>query len=209
MTHQGNSQIKNYKIDLLTQEYKKFLISNEENIDSGFTRFNAIVTSLKSLNPDYSSKNHVRKFLHALPMTRRAKVTAIEETKDLATLPLDKLIGNHKVFEMVLDNDGVASKTTKEKVKSLALKAKVTREQTSDNSDSQGGSDEEINEEEEAEAFNLMARNFCKFFRKGIRFSRGNRFSNSANRFGRGHKIALETKVVKAREKKELATIAE
>ncbi|GJV52406.1 hypothetical protein Tco_1448147 [Tanacetum coccineum] len=36
------------------------------------------------------------------------------------------------------DNDGVASKTTKEKVKSLALKAKVTREQTSDDSDSPG-----------------------------------------------------------------------
>ncbi|GJV64907.1 hypothetical protein Tco_1475735 [Tanacetum coccineum] len=36
---------------------------------------------------------------------------------------------------MVLDNDGVYSKTTKEKVKSLDLKAKVTREQTSDDSD--------------------------------------------------------------------------
>ncbi|GKD30005.1 hypothetical protein Tco_1240783, partial [Tanacetum coccineum] len=66
---------------------------------------------------------------------------------------------------MILKNDGVASKTTKEKVKSLALKAKVTREQTSDNSDSQRGSDEDI-DEEEAEAFNLMARNFQKFFRK-------------------------------------------
>ncbi|GKB47673.1 hypothetical protein Tco_0898426 [Tanacetum coccineum] len=41
---------------------------------------------------------------------------------------------------MDLDNDGIESKTTKEKVKSLALKAKVTREQTSDDSDSQGGS---------------------------------------------------------------------
>ncbi|GKB33467.1 zf-CCHC domain-containing protein [Tanacetum coccineum] len=38
---------------------------------------------------------------------------------------------------MILDNDGVESKTTKEKVKSLALKAKVAREQTSDDSDSQ------------------------------------------------------------------------
>ncbi|GJU47910.1 hypothetical protein Tco_1217465 [Tanacetum coccineum] len=52
------------------------------------------------------------------------------------------------VYEMVLDNDGVASKTTKEKVKSLDLKAKVTKEQTSDDSDSQGGSDEDIDEEE-------------------------------------------------------------
>ncbi|GJW50904.1 hypothetical protein Tco_0092255 [Tanacetum coccineum] len=56
---------------------------------------------------------------NALP-GKEAKVAAIEEAKDLATLPLDELIGNLKVYEMVLDNDGVASKTTKEKVKSLA-----------------------------------------------------------------------------------------
>ncbi|GKG61803.1 hypothetical protein Tco_0623520, partial [Tanacetum coccineum] len=59
--------------------------------------------------------------------------------------------------------------TTKEKVTSLALKAKVTREQTSDDSDGQDGSDEDI-DEEEAEAFNLLARNF----RKGNRFGRRN-----------------------------------
>ncbi|GKC79750.1 hypothetical protein Tco_1130524 [Tanacetum coccineum] len=71
--------------------------------------------------------------------------------------PLDEIIGNLKVYEMVLDNDGVESKITKEKVKSLALKAKVTREKTSDDSDSQDGSDEDVDEEEEAEAFNLLA----------------------------------------------------
>ncbi|GJS84779.1 zf-CCHC domain-containing protein [Tanacetum coccineum] len=138
---------------------------------SGFKRFNAIATSLKSLDSDYSSKNHIRNFLRALPLKWRAKVTAIEEAKDLATLPLDELIGNIKVYEMVLDNNGVASKTTKEMVKPLALKAKVTREQTRDDSDSQGGSDEDI-DEEEAEAFSLLARNFCKFFRKGGKISK-------------------------------------
>ncbi|GJT70906.1 hypothetical protein Tco_1030192 [Tanacetum coccineum] len=117
---------------------KNFSISNEETFDSGFTRFNAIVASLKSLDPDYSSKNHVRKFLCALPLKWRAKVTDTKEAKDLAILLLDELIGNLKVYEMVLDNDGIASKTTKEKVKSLALKAKITREKTSDDSDSQG-----------------------------------------------------------------------
>ncbi|GJV90026.1 retrovirus-related pol polyprotein from transposon TNT 1-94 [Tanacetum coccineum] len=150
----------------MSQEYEKFSILNEETIDSGFKRFNAIATSLKSLDSDYSSKNHIRNFLRALPLKWRAKVTAIEEAKDLATLPLDELIGNLKVYERVLDNNGVASKTTKEMVKSLALKAKVTREQTRDDGDSQGGSDEDI-DEEEVEAFNLLARNFCKFFRKG------------------------------------------
>ncbi|GKD98990.1 hypothetical protein Tco_1382887 [Tanacetum coccineum] len=94
----------------------KFSISNEETIDNGFTRFNAIVTSLISLDPDYSRKNHVRKFLRALLLKWRSKVTAIKEAKDLATLPLDELIGNLKVYEMILDNDGVGSKTAKEKV---------------------------------------------------------------------------------------------
>ncbi|GJW49030.1 zf-CCHC domain-containing protein [Tanacetum coccineum] len=183
----------NCKIDLLTQEYEKFSISNKEIIDSGFTRFNAIVTSLKSLDPDYSSKNHVRKFLRALPQKWRAKVTTIEEAKDLATLPLDELIGNLKVYEMILDNDGVDSKTTKEKVKSLALKAKVTREQTSDDSDSQGESDEEV-DEEEVEAFNLLARNFQKFFRKGNQFGRGNRFGVGENRFGKSHSNKFRNK---------------
>ncbi|GKF05763.1 hypothetical protein Tco_0036431, partial [Tanacetum coccineum] len=67
---------------------KKFSISNEETIDNGFTRFNVIMTSLKSLDPDYSSKNYVRKFLRALQLKWRPKVTTIEEAKDLATLPL-------------------------------------------------------------------------------------------------------------------------
>ncbi|GKC37931.1 hypothetical protein Tco_1050315 [Tanacetum coccineum] len=80
---------------------------------------------------DYSNKNHVRKFLRALSLRWRPKVTTIEETKDLAELPLDELIGNLKVYEMVLRNDGTVSKSTKENVKSLALKAKVTRGQTS------------------------------------------------------------------------------
>ncbi|GKB76498.1 hypothetical protein Tco_0943393 [Tanacetum coccineum] len=121
-----NSQVKNCKINLLTQEYEKLSISNEETIDSGFTRLNAIVTSFKSLDLDYSSKNHVRKFLCALSLKWRAK----------------------------------------ENIKSLTLKAKVNREQTSDDNDSQGGSDEDI-DEEEAVAFNLSARIFRKFFRKG------------------------------------------
>ncbi|GKA40458.1 hypothetical protein Tco_0733051 [Tanacetum coccineum] len=114
-------------------EYEKFSILNEETINTGFTRLYVIVTSLKSLDLGYSSKNHVRKFLRDLPLKWRAKVTTIEEAKDLATLPLDELIGNLKVYEMAFDNDDVASNTTKENVKSLAHKVKVTRERTCNN----------------------------------------------------------------------------
>nr|GEW33020.1 retrovirus-related Pol polyprotein from transposon TNT 1-94 [Tanacetum cinerariifolium] len=59
--------------------------------------------------------------------------------------------------------------------------------QTNDDSDSQEGSYEDV-DEEEVEAFNLMARNFHKFLH------RGNQFSNGADRFGRGRKNSFENK---------------
>ncbi|GJZ33228.1 hypothetical protein Tco_0578664 [Tanacetum coccineum] len=169
--HQGNLQVKNCNIDILTQEYEKFSIFSEETIDSGFTRFIAIVTSLKSLDLDCSSKNHVRNFLHDLPLKWRAKVMTIEEAKDLATLPLDELV------------------------------AKVTREQTSEDIDSQGGSDEGI-DEQEAEAFNSLARNLRKFFRKGNWFGCENQFSNGGNWFGKGRGNRFEDKGGESSKKK-------
>ncbi|GKB14153.1 DUF4219 domain-containing protein, partial [Tanacetum coccineum] len=139
ITHQGNSQVKNCKID------------------SGFTRFNAIVTSLKSLDPDYSSKNYMRKFLRALPLKWRAKVTAIKEAKYLATLLFDELIGNLKVYEMILASDLFLLNPSKK------------------------------NDEDEEEEFNLIVKNLWKLFKKGNRFERENRFGNGGDRFDRGH----------------------
>ncbi|GJY65824.1 zf-CCHC domain-containing protein [Tanacetum coccineum] len=96
ITHKCNSQVKDNKIDLLVQQYEQFTILEEESIDSGFARFNTIITSLKALDEGFSSKNYVRKFLRALHPKWRAKVTAIEELKDLSSLALDELIGNLK-----------------------------------------------------------------------------------------------------------------
>nr|GEX19730.1 hypothetical protein [Tanacetum cinerariifolium] len=114
----------------------------------------------RKLDKDYYNKNHVRKFLCIL-----SKVTTIKEAKDLAIFPLDELIGNLK-DEIILENNGVVYKTTKEKVKSLALIAKVIREQTSDESDNQDGCEGNDKDEEE---FNLMVKNFRKFFMKGVK----------------------------------------
>nr|GEU30795.1 reverse transcriptase domain-containing protein [Tanacetum cinerariifolium] len=95
----------------------------DESIDSAFARFNTIITSLKALDEGYSSKNYVRKFLRALHPKWRAKVTAIEESKDLTSLSLDELIGNLKVHEMIIKKDFEIVKAKVER-KSIALKAK-------------------------------------------------------------------------------------
>ncbi|GKA36125.1 zf-CCHC domain-containing protein [Tanacetum coccineum] len=154
ITHQGNSQVKDNKIDLLVQQYEQFVISEDESIDSAFARFNTIITSLKALDEGYSSKNYVRKFLRALHPKWRAKVTAIEESKDLTSLSLDELIGNLKVHEMIIKKD---SKIVKAKVerKSLALKAK--KESSDEECLTSGSEDEE---------YAMAVRDFKKFFKR-------------------------------------------
>ncbi|GJY44170.1 hypothetical protein Tco_0432383 [Tanacetum coccineum] len=105
--------------------WQSLLITNqEESINSGFARFNTIITSLKALDEGFSSKNYVRKFLKALHPKWRAKVTEIEESKDLSSLALNELIGNLKVHEVVMEKDSEIYRGKKEIVKSIALKAK-------------------------------------------------------------------------------------
>ncbi|GJW56005.1 hypothetical protein Tco_0102736 [Tanacetum coccineum] len=120
----GIAKVKDNKIDLLVQQYEQFTILEEESIDSGFARFNTIITSLKALDEGFSSKNYVRKFLRALHPKWIAKVTAIEESKDLSSLALDELISNLKVHKVVMEKDSEIYKGKKERVKSIALKAK-------------------------------------------------------------------------------------
>ncbi|GJY50361.1 reverse transcriptase domain-containing protein [Tanacetum coccineum] len=112
------------KIDLLVQQYEQFTIPKEESIDNAFTRFNTIITTLKALDEGFSSKNYVRKFLRALHPKWRVKVTAIEESKDLTSLSLDELIGNLKVYEMIIKKYFEMVKGKREQSRSLALKAK-------------------------------------------------------------------------------------
>ncbi|GJS94508.1 retrovirus-related pol polyprotein from transposon TNT 1-94 [Tanacetum coccineum] len=161
ITHQGNSQVKDNKINLLVQQYEQFSILEEESIDSGFARFNIIITSLKALDEGFSSKNYVRKFLRALHPKWRAKVTAIEESKDLSSLALDELIGNLKVHEVVMEKDSEIYRGKKERVKSIALKAK---KESSDDETSTSGSDDE--------EYAMAVRNFKKFFRRKGKFVR-------------------------------------
>nr|GEX30429.1 hypothetical protein [Tanacetum cinerariifolium] len=95
-----------------------------------------------------------------------------------------KKFGKNNEARITLYNALPRSKTTKEKVKSLALKAKVTREQTSEDSDSQRESNEYIDKEEEAKAFNLFGR--------GRRNNFGNKGGESLKQKGACYKCGIE-----------------
>ncbi|GKD20838.1 retrovirus-related pol polyprotein from transposon TNT 1-94 [Tanacetum coccineum] len=157
----GNKQVKDNKIDLFVQKYEEFVISDDETIDCAFARFNTIITSLKALDKSFSSRNHVRKFLRAIPTKWRPKAMAIEESKDLSTLPLDEIIGNLKVYEVVLEKYSEISNGKKEKYKSLALKAR------------KASSDEEVScSDSDDEEYAMAVRDFKKFFKRRGKFFR-------------------------------------
>ncbi|GJV90167.1 hypothetical protein Tco_1537980 [Tanacetum coccineum] len=86
----------------------------ENRLNSAFTRFNTIITSLKALDEGYSSKNYVRKFLWALHLKWREKVTTIEESKDLTSLSLDELIGNLKAKKESSDEESLTFRSEDE-----------------------------------------------------------------------------------------------
>ncbi|GJR08879.1 retrovirus-related pol polyprotein from transposon TNT 1-94 [Tanacetum coccineum] len=152
---------KDNKIDLLVQQYKQFTILEEESIDSGFARFNTIITSLKALDEVFSSKNYVRKFIRALHPKWRVKVAAIEESKYLSSLALDELIGNLKVHEVVMEKDSEIYRGKKERVKSIALKAK---KESSD--------DETLTSRSDDKEYTMAVRNFKRFFKRKGKFVR-------------------------------------
>ncbi|GJS92705.1 hypothetical protein Tco_0799673 [Tanacetum coccineum] len=131
IAHQGNSQVKDNKMDLIIQQYEQFTILEEESIDRSFARFNTIITSLKALD------------------------------EDLSSLALDELIDNLKVHEVVMEKDFEIYRGKKERVKSIALKAK---KESSDDGTSTSGSDDE--------EYAMAVRNFKKFFRRKGKFVR-------------------------------------
>ncbi|GJY86710.1 hypothetical protein Tco_0500736 [Tanacetum coccineum] len=161
ITHQGNSQVKDNKIDLFVQQYEQFTIPEEESIDNAFARFNTIITSLKELDEGFSSKNYVKKFLRTLHPKWGGKVTTIEESKDLTSLSLDELIGNLKVYEVIIKNDSEMVKGKREQNRSLALKAK---KESSD--------EDSLTSDSEDEEYAMAVRDFKKFFKRRGRFVR-------------------------------------
>nr|GEV77178.1 retrovirus-related Pol polyprotein from transposon TNT 1-94 [Tanacetum cinerariifolium] len=99
------------------------------------------------------------KFLTVLHPKWRVKVTTIKESKDLTSLSLDELIGNLKVYEIIIKKDSKIVKAKGER-KSLALKAKK----------------ESIDEEcstfkSEDEEYAVAVKDFKKFFKRRGRFS--------------------------------------
>ena len=107
-------------------------MEGDESFDEFYTKFKDIENSTFNLGKTILELKIVRKVLRSLLERFHAKITAIEESKDIDKILLTELVGNLQTYELGLSRIGKSSKS-----KSMALKAKSSdTNESSDDKDS-------------------------------------------------------------------------
>ena len=95
-TYKGTKAVKNSKLQKLITSFKEIRMDDDESFDEFYAKLKDIVNSAFNLGKKISEPKNVRKILRSLPEQFHAKITAIEKSKDIDTIPLTVLIGNFK-----------------------------------------------------------------------------------------------------------------
>ena len=74
----------------------------DESFDSFYGKLNEVVIGNFNLGEKMEDSKIVRKILRSLPESFRAKVTIIEESKDLNDIKVQELIGSLQTYELSL-----------------------------------------------------------------------------------------------------------
>ena len=134
-TYEGTKAVKTMKFQRLTSSFEEIKMEENETFDEFYARLKDIVNSAFNLEESIVESKIVRKILRSLPKRFYAKITTIEEAKDIDKIPLTELVGNLQTYEMGL---GVMGKG--EKSRNLALKG---IEEEIDNSEDEDESEDE------------------------------------------------------------------
>ena len=113
-TYEGTKRVKETKLQMLTTRFEELKMSKDESFDSFYSKLNEVVIGKFNLGEKTKDTKIVRKILRSLPESFCAKVTAIEESKDLDDIKVQELIGSLQTYELSLPSQ--------RKSKSLAFK---------------------------------------------------------------------------------------
>ena len=131
-TYEGTKAVKDSKFQRLTTSFEEIKIEEDESFDKFYAKLKDIVNSAFNLGETILEPKIVRKVLRSLPERFHAKITAIEESKDIDKIPLIELVGNLQTYELRLTRIGRSGKS-----KSMALKVKSSdTDESLDNEDS-------------------------------------------------------------------------
>jgi len=82
------------------RKYELFEMGDKEMVMEMYTCLTHVTNELKSLGKSFTTEELVRKIIRFLPQSWEAKVTAIQEAKDINKISLDELIGNLQTYEL-------------------------------------------------------------------------------------------------------------
>ena len=163
-TYEGTKAVKDSKLQRLITSFEEIKTEDDESFDEFYAKLKDIVNSAFNLGETMPKPKIVRKVLRSLPERFHAKITAIEESKDIDKIPLTELVGNLQTYELGLIRIGKTGKG-----KSMALKAK--------SSDTDESSDDE-----DSKMKSYITRQFKKFMKNanGKGFDKDHRQSSSS-----------------------------
>ncbi|RVW92457.1 hypothetical protein CK203_042693 [Vitis vinifera] len=92
VTHEGTNAVKVSKLQMLTSRFEMIRMEDHQNFGEFHVKLMDIVNSCFSLSEPIPNSKVVRKILRYLPERFRAKVTAIEESKNMDSMKVDEHI---------------------------------------------------------------------------------------------------------------------
>ena len=139
-------------------------MEEDESFDKFYGKLNDIVNSAFNLRETIPKPKIVKKVLRSLPERFHAKITTIEESKDIDKIPLTELVGNLQTYELGLIGIGKSGKS-----KSMALKTK-------------SNDMDESSDDEDSKMKSYITRQFKKFMKNanGKSFDKDRRQSSSS-----------------------------
>ena len=93
-TYEGTKKVKDTKLQMLTTHFEELKMSEDESFNSFYSKLNEVVVRKFNLGEKMEDSKIARKIFRSLPESFRAKVTAIEESKDLDDIKAQELIGS-------------------------------------------------------------------------------------------------------------------
>ena len=118
-TYEGTKKVKDIKLQMLTTKFEELKMGDDESFDSFYGNLNEIMIAKLNLGEKIEDAKVVRKILRSLPESFRAKVTTIEESKDLDEIKIQELIRSLQTYKLGL--------TSHKSSKSLTLKTITER----------------------------------------------------------------------------------
>ena len=166
ITYEGTKAIKGSKLQRLTTSFEEIKLEEDESFEYYYAKLNDIVNSALNLGQSILEPKIVRKVLRSLLERFHAKITAIEESKDIDQIPLTELVGNLQTYELGLTRIRKSSKS-----KSMVLKAK-----SNDTDESSDDEDSKMNPTSQGSSKKFMKKANAKGFDKDRKQSNSSQF---------------------------------